>query len=40
MNPQCKLDMTNFSTIKASKEEMDEWKTKIGVSIIENTMIN
>lgn len=33
MNPQCKLDMTNFSTIKASKEEMDEWKTKIEKNI-------
>ena len=30
MNPQCKLDASNFSSIKSSKEQLEEWRRQLG----------
>ena len=33
MNPQCKLDASNFSSIKSSKEQLDEWRGQLGLGL-------
>ena len=30
VHPQCRLDDSQLSTIKASKEEIDDWKKEMG----------
>jgi len=33
VNPQCRINMTQLSKIKSSKEEISQWKESLGNSV-------